>query len=83
MDETDRFLKDRLSYVFGEENDFDQLFGGVSTLATASNGEWVITNFLNALKPELQAGAESYWKNKKQAAVEQANRNRAQRRAGK
>lgn len=83
MDETDRFIKDRLTFVFGKENDFDQIFDGVSTLAVASNGNWAVTNLLNALLPEIQAGAERYGRQRIDEAVTQAQKNRAQRRATK
>ena len=54
----DRETKKLLSWVFGGENDFDQLLGGVNLLAVASNGQRVITNFLEALLPVLTEGAQ-------------------------
>lgn len=54
----DKETKKLLSWVFGGENDFDQLLGGVNLLAVASNGQRVITNLLEALLPVLTEGAQ-------------------------
>lgn len=54
----DREMKQCLSWVFGEENDFDKILGGVNLLAVADNGQRVVTNLLTALQPVLVAGAE-------------------------
>ena len=53
----DKQVKETLSWVFGGENDFDQLLGGVNLLAMAGNGQRVITNLLEALLPVLTEGA--------------------------
>lgn len=53
----DKQVKQTLSWVFGADNDFDQILGGVNLLAVASNGERVITNLLQALLPVLTEGA--------------------------
>lgn len=82
MQESDRRIKALLTQVFGSENDFEQVLGGVNLLATAGNGQRVIANFLTALQPVLEAGANTYVKEKTAAAVAQAKRSRAQR-AGK
>ena len=50
-------IKKILSWVFGGENDFDALLGGVNLLAAASNGQPVVTNLLQALLPVLTEGA--------------------------
>ncbi len=55
--EADRKLKDMLSWVFGPQNDFEKLLGGVSLLATGQNGERVIVNLLSALQPIMEKGA--------------------------
>lgn len=81
MAEADRETKKLLAEVFGEENDFDAILGGVNLLAVATNGERVITNFLAALQPIMIAGAENCAKQQADAAVEEAKLNRAQRRA--
>ena len=80
MAEADRETKNILTEVFGKENDFDDILGGVNLLAVASNGERVITNFLAAIQPIMVAGAENCAKQQVDTAVEAARLNRAQRR---
>lgn len=72
----DKKVKEVLRYVFGEQNDFDQIMGGVNCLSPASNGERVITNFLTSLQPILEDGA-------KKAARAQAATLAENARAGK
>lgn len=81
--DADKRVKELLTEVFGKENDFDQIFEGVNLLAVGSNGERVITNFLNALMPVFQDGLENYIKQSSDDAVQKAQLNRAQRRAKK
>lgn len=81
MSEADTKIKNLLRSIFGEQNDFDKIFGGVNAMAVATNGERVITNFMVAITPIIEDGAKSYAKAKAAAAVGQANLNRAQRRA--
>lgn len=81
MAEADRENKKILTEVFGEDNDFDKLLGGVNLLAVASNGERVITNLLAAIQPIMVAGAENCAKQQADKAVAKAKLNRAQRRA--
>ena len=76
MCKADREVKAQLQKVFGPENDFDQLLGGVNLLAVASNGERVITNLLNALQPVLTAGARRCAGEQVAAAAEKAQRRR-------
>ena len=57
LSEADKKLKAMLSWVFGSCNDFDEILGGVSLLATGENGEKVISNLLSALEPILVEGA--------------------------
>ena len=52
--EYDARVKKSLSHVFGEENDFDSILGGANVMAVASNGELVITNFLDAMLPIVE-----------------------------
>lgn len=54
----DKQVKETLSWVFGGDNDFDKLLGGVNLLAMAGNGQRVITNLLEALLPVLTEGAQ-------------------------
>lgn len=83
LKEADREIKQILSWVFGEVNDFDKIMGGVNLLAVGENGERVITNFISALLPVLEDGAQKCANEQIGAAVEKANHNRAQRRAKK
>lgn len=83
MAEADREIKTVLTQVFGGDNDFDQILGGVNLLAVAGNGERVITNLLTALQPIMVSGAERCAKQQADTAVAQAKQNRAQRRAQK
>ncbi|WP_369282183.1 hypothetical protein [Oscillibacter sp. GMB15532] len=79
----DAEIKARLSSVFGGENDFDALMGGVNLMACGKNGERVITNLLEALAPYLEEGAHKHMSDAAGEAVAEAKKNRAQRRAGK
>lgn len=75
----DRKMKQTLSWVFGQENDFDKILGGVNLLAVAGNGERVVTNLFAALQPVLVAGAEACAREKSAEAVAKAKANRAAR----
>lgn len=77
--EIDADIKRRLADVFGPENDFDQLMGGVNLMAFGRNGERVITNLLNALTPYLTEGINSHMKDAAAKAVSEANAARAMR----
>lgn len=79
--EIDAAIKQKLSGVFGANNDFDQLLSGVNLMAFGSNGERIITNLLNALTPYLEEGVKKHMKDAAADAVEEAKLNRAQRRA--
>ncbi len=57
LEEADRKMKEMLSWVFGANNDFNEILGGVSLLATGENGERVIVNLLSALQPVMVEGA--------------------------
>lgn len=76
MAEADQKVKDILGWVFGGDNDFDKIMGGVNLLAAADNGEQVITNLLAALQPILVEGAERCAREQTAMAVEKANRRR-------
>lgn len=75
--EIDSLIKSKLSDVFGNENDFDKLLGGVNIMAFGSNGERIITNFLNAVLPYVENGLAKH--TGKEVAAARANRE--QRRA--
>lgn len=51
MREIDLEVKAKLSFAFGNENDFDEVFDGVNVMAVTSNGDSVLANFLNAIAP--------------------------------
>ena len=53
----DEKMKEILNWVFGGDNDFHKLLGGVNLLAVTDNGERVITNLFAALEPVLMDGA--------------------------
>ena len=74
----DKKMKQVLSWVFGEENDFDKILGGVNLLAVADNGQRVVTNLLAALQPVLVEGAERCAKEKVDAAVLKAKARRGE-----
>lgn len=75
----DQEAKKILAWIFGEENDFDKILGGVNLLAVGANGERVLTNFFVAMEPILVAGAEACVRQQTQAAVDQAKARRAGR----
>ena len=81
--EADREAKKILAWIFGSENDFDQILGGANLLAVANNGERVITNLIYALLPVIEDGAKRCAAEQTGAAVAQAKKNRAQRRGQK
>ena len=83
MRDADRDTKKILSEVFGADNDFEKILGGVNVLAVAGNGQRVIANLLAALQPIMVEGAEICAKQQTDAAVAQAKQNRAQRRGQK
>ena len=83
MAEADKETKNILRYVFGEQNDFEKIFGGVNVMAVASNGERVITNFLEAIAPIIMDGAKSYAEAKAAGVAGKVKQNRAQRRKKK
>lgn len=70
--EYDARVKKSLSHVFGQENDFDSILSGANVMAVASNGELVITNFLDAMLPIVEEGVKTYAKMEAQKAVQEA-----------
>lgn len=74
--EYDKKVKEKLSYVFGPSNDFDEILGGVNLMAVSSSGELVITNFLNAIRPIVEDGVKSYARAQAEKAVQAARRER-------
>ena len=78
MAEADKQMKEVLGWVFGQNNDFDKILGGVNLLAVAGNGERVVTNLFAALQPILVAGAQMCAKEKTEAAVQKAKQRRGE-----
>ena len=72
-------IKAELSFVFGEQNDFDAIFEGQNVLSIAGNGKFLITNFIEALQPIIESGVKEYAKLEAANAVAQAKRERANR----
>lgn len=83
MKEADQEMKKILGWVFGEINDFEKIFAGVNLMAVGENGERLITNFISALLPIMQTGAQKCANEQIGGAVQTAKLNRAQRRAKK
>ena len=81
MAEADQEVKNTLAWIFGGHNDFDAIFCGTNVMGVASNGERVITNFIQAVKPILEAGAKKCAKHQVNGALNKARMNRKQRRA--
>ena len=79
MCEADQQIKDVLVGIFGAQNDFDQIFGGVNLMSVAGNGERVITNFFAAISPIMEEGVRKFADAEAEKA--KAGMNRAQRRA--
>lgn len=75
--ELDVKVKEKLNSVFGLDNDFNKIFGGVNLMSFGSNGERVLTNFLNAITPFIEKGVNKYADDE----VAEAKANREQRRA--
>ena len=76
MAEADKQMKEILGWVFGENNDFDKILGGVNLLAVAGNGQRVVTNLFVALQPILVEGAKRCAEDKTREAVAKANARR-------
>ena len=76
LNRADKEMKQILSWVFGQENDFDKILGGVNLLAVADNGQRVVSNLLEALQPVLIAGAERCAQEKVDSAVAKAKSRR-------
>ena len=81
MAEADREVKDVLAWIFGDHNDFNAIFCGTNVMGVAGNGERVITNFIHAIQPIMDAGAKKCAKQQVNGALNKARKNRAQRRA--
>lgn len=79
LQEYDGKLKALLGEIFGPENDFDAILGGVNLAGVGANGKRVVQNLLEALTPILRAGAERRLMAAADAAEEEAAADRAAR----
>lgn len=79
LSEYDGKVKEKLRYVFGQENDFEDIFEGENIMALASNGALIITNFLDAMRPIIEKGIKGYAKLEAERAVKEANAERSSR----
>ena len=81
MAEADKEAKAILSWIFGDHNDFDAIFCGTNVMGVGKNGERIITNFISAVQPILEAGAKKCARQQVNSALNKSRKNRAQRRA--
>lgn len=81
MQEADESIKDILTEVFGPENNFREILGSINLLAVGANGQRLLINLLDALSPILTEGAKQYANSQTEAALTQARKNRAGRKA--
>jgi len=79
MNAFDRALKEKLAQVFGEENDFDRILGGVNLLAVGRNGQRLISNVLESLQPLLEEGVKRHRQHAAAEAVAEAKARRTSR----
>ena len=56
LNEYDGKIKKLLTGIFGAENDFDAILGGVNLAGVGANGKRVVQNLLEALTPILREG---------------------------
>mgnify|MGYP007110344983 CR=1 FL=1 len=77
MKKADEKVKALLNDIFGLDNDFNQILGGINLLATGKNGKQVIINLLDALMPIFESGI----KKSADEKLASAKMNREQRRA--
>ena len=72
-------IKKLLTGIFGAENDFDAILGGVNLAGVGANGKRVVQNLLEALTPILREGAERRLTAAADAAAARADAARAER----
>ena len=83
LSEADAEMKAIFNHVFGEGNDFNDIFEGVNLMSVAGNGERVVTNFVAAITPTIEEGAKKAAHAQAAGRAAQIKGNRAQRRAKK
>ncbi len=62
LEETDQYFKGELDKVFGDGAS-ELIFKGINIMSTASNGDFVLSNFLMALYPYFEKASKSKVKN--------------------
>lgn len=80
MHEFDTKIKDKLTEVFGPDNDFDNIFAGVNVMSLDEKGNSIISNFLEMITPVIKK-AMDILKKSDDEAVKALVGNRAERRA--
>lgn len=75
--EADKKAKAILEEALGCGNDLDAIFEGQNCMAVAANGERLLTNFLAAITPIIQQGAQQLADSKALAALADRNARRA------
>ena len=58
--DADRKVKEVLNDTFGLGNDFDKIMGGTNMMAVATNGNLIVTNFIDAITPVMQDGIDRF-----------------------
>lgn len=81
FEEADKKIKAELTKVFGEKlnNDFDAIFDGVNAFSVTDTGESVVTNFLNAVQPLIEASVNDHVKSKAKSQAAAISKARAKR----
>ncbi|MBQ8768859.1 MAG: hypothetical protein IJZ15_04345 [Oscillospiraceae bacterium] len=74
--EYDHKVKGFLNEAFGLDNDFEQIFSGLNLMAVGTNGNRVVANFLDAIRPIIEDGAKQHAKAAAADAVAEANARR-------
>lgn len=81
LEDADKKCKKALSECFGEavNNDFDAIFDGVNAFSLTETGECVVTNFIVAITPIIEAHTAEYAKAKAKRLAAKSKQNKAKR----
>lgn len=79
FDEADKLGKKALTECFGKENDFDAIFDGANIFTLTDTGNWVITNFIEAITPVVEKEVSTFIKEKAKRKASQVKHNKAKR----
>ena len=80
MRDFDVKIKNKLSDVFGSDNDFDNIFAGVNVMSLDGKGNSIISNFLSMITPIIEQSLDNVRKADSDT-VKKLVGNREQRRA--